>query len=354
MKLIIFLVCISLVLTACGQQTERTLTIGAILPLSGPAAVWGLSTQEGMLLAQEELAAQGKNITIIYEDSQGKPAEGVTAYNKVKENSDVIFTVLSRVTVPILPLSHADKKPLIMTVVSAKDVTLKSKYAFRFYANERGYADPHFAAITREEYPSLAVVYVNDEYGISVATVVREEATKRGIHIVADESFDPGTTDFKTTLLKVKDAQPSGVVVIGATPTDTVGVLKQFREFHINATFIDVSTVLSIKEFRTSDAEGAYTVAFPFTLQQSGAEFREKYIAHYGKEPFFPAAFGYDMVKMVAAASGGKSMDGEELNARLRTLGDIDTANGVVRVQQNGEINPPMYRVKIVDNALVY
>ena len=46
-------------------------------------------------------------------------------------------------------------------------------------------------------------------------------------------------------------------------------------------------------------------------------------------------------------------MGGEELIQNIYALKTFDSSNGKVEVKNNGEINPDLYPVKIVNNELV-
>ena len=70
------------------EGKKDVIKIGAILPLTGPAAQYGKMLKNGMELAKEEINANsgvdGKQIEIIYEDDQSQAAAGVSAINKLK------------------------------------------------------------------------------------------------------------------------------------------------------------------------------------------------------------------------------------------------------------------------------
>ena len=342
-------------LAGCAEVIEQPLKIGAILPLSGPAAWWGEQVRNGMDVAIQELAEQGMTIDTIYEDSKAQSAEGVTAYNKLNniDDVDVVFSIFSRVSIPLVSLADEDNLPLIMSIVAAKDAPAKSMYAFRFYATSRQYADPHFDSIDKEIYDKIAVLYVNDEYGTDINRVVLERAQEKGIEIVSTEAFDPGTTDFRTHLLKIKSKNPKALVFIGATPPETINSVQQMRELKLDVDFIETAPLLSAEPILKAvgeAAEGAITTAFPFTLEQTGSTFRQKYKMIYGEEPAIPAAFGYDMVKLVVKASNGKSS--EDLAQKIADLKQFESLNGPIDIQSTGEINPELYSVKIVDGKL--
>jgi branched-chain amino acid transport system substrate-binding protein len=342
-----------------SEQAEEPLKIGVIAPLSGGAAIWGESTREGMELAREELAAEGVNITIIYEDSEANAAKGLAAYSKLRDidNVDLVFSEFSRVSVPLVSLADADKKPLIMTLVSADGVTEKSNYTFRFFTTARQVVDPHFEErVSKDKYESIAILHLSDEFGESVAKWIRQRAAERAIEIVADEKFDPNALDFRTQLTKIKDRAPKALLFVPATPTESAGIVKQARELQLATDLFEASSVLSIKSARDAAGEGiegVYTNAYPFTLELTGGDFRAKYIERYSKDPLSPAGFGYDVVQLIAKASGGKRMGGQQLVQSIKALNTFQSIMGNITIQPNGEINPDIHSVRIVNGTLV-
>ncbi|MBI3260592.1 MAG: ABC transporter substrate-binding protein [Ignavibacteriae bacterium] len=59
-------------------QPASARKIGVIVPLTGKSAVWGEAVKESI-----DLAASGKNIEVVFEDSQCDPKKAVTALTKV-------------------------------------------------------------------------------------------------------------------------------------------------------------------------------------------------------------------------------------------------------------------------------
>ncbi len=358
---ILFLVLVGvLIFVGCAKQSsqeEKYLKIGAILPLSGPAAIWGESIRNGMELAKQELTAKNLSIKIIYEDSQAKPSVGLSAYNKLvqEDHVNMIVSAFSRVSVPLISLVNQDRVPLVMTLVSAKGVTTKSPYAFRFYSPEKDYAAPSFEVL-RKGYTSIGLLYLNDEYGTSVAQAIRDKAVESNILILIEESFEPETTDFRTQLLKIKRKNPQALLFVGAVPVEVVNAVKQVKEMQLSSVFFEASPnlgVASVRETAGKSAEGVFTLAYPFTLGSTGIDFTEKYRIKYGEAPLYTAGMGYDMAMLVAKASESKAMTGSVLVEKIMALNSFDSTNGPVQIQPNREINPPLYVVKIVNGSLV-
>jgi branched-chain amino acid transport system substrate-binding protein len=347
-KFVVAILCVAVILVSCApavEKLEKPLKIGAILPLTGPAAIWGENIRNGMLIAQEDLAKQGITVDIVFEDSQAKPDVGLTAYRKLKDIDGVnmVISAFSRVSVPLVPIIDSDKTPLMMTLVSAKGVAEQSPYSFRFYSNERQYVEPQFAWMTADKYPTVAVLWINDDFGAAVHEVILEQAKSKGIDTVADEKYDPNSVDFRTQLTKIKVKNPSAVLFVGSVPPEVSNALKQMREMGITADFIENSAALASPAARQAAgaaAEGAVTMAFPFSLGATGDAFKQAYKQRFNADPNFGAAFGYDMVKLVGQASQGKAMTGDALAQSIIAVQSFESLNGPVSILPNGEINP--------------
>ncbi|MFQ5686777.1 MAG: ABC transporter substrate-binding protein, partial [Candidatus Scalindua sp.] len=112
--------------------------IGVILPLTGPSAVIGEWNKNGIEIALEMTGLNNK-IDIIYEDSKNDPKTGISAFNKLTSinNSNLVISSLSGISVPLIPLSKTNKTPLFLLMVSYPDITKQSEYCFRYHVTSR-------------------------------------------------------------------------------------------------------------------------------------------------------------------------------------------------------------------------
>lgn len=332
------------------DDKNKELTIGAILPLSGPSAIWGENIKNGMELAKKDLEKEGIGLNVVYEDSKADPNEGINAYNKLVniDDVDVIFSAFSRVSVPLVSLSDNDKVPLIMTAVAVDGITDQSPYAFRFFADAKTHATTHFDTLLSKGYNQIGVLYINDEYGVSVREYIEKESIEKGIEISNIESYAPGDLDFRTQLLKIKSSKPNAIMVVVTNPSEIINVVKQVKELDIDAYIFEASFLLSLGGVRQSLgnlSEGVYTLSF----EKVDDEFNDLYISVYGEPPFFAAGFGFDMVEIVGKAS--KQGNGD-LKEDLIELKEINGVSGNLIINTNGEINPKAKSVRIVDGEL--
>ncbi len=371
MKWIIAIIVIILIVAGVWYwQTNKVSTpvetgpikIGAILPLSGPVAIWGENIKNGMEIAKSELAQSGDSIDIIYEDSQGLPTPAISAFQKLADldKVNVVFSIFSRVSVPLVNLAKEKNIPLMMSVVSASGVANAEDGSFRFYSDAKQYVDPHLVWLTKEKYDEVAILAINDEFGSDVGKILKERLKEKDIKLIAEEKYAPNSTDFKTQLTKIKSSEPKAIIFIGSVPGEITNALRQVKELGIKTDFVEASASLvnvvtspaligSLGE-NANLAEGVYTIAFPFTIGKTGDDFKVKYREAYNQEPNFAAAFGYDMVMLTLRANGLK---GQDLSEKLVTVGNYESLNGPVSVLPSGEINPQTYSVRIVNGKIV-
>jgi len=322
-----------------SQNTNENVTIGAVLALSGPSAIWGESVKKGMDLA----LLNHPNLTVIYEDSKGTAADGVSAYQKLKlEEPDIFVSALSIVSVPLASLAKEDKKVMIITQSAANNIT--NEYAFRYYTDANHFATPSFESDDSplKNVKKIAVVYRNDEYAKSVASKIQELSAMQGKEIVFIESYTPNETDFSTILLKTKEANPEALLFVPTPPSESLAILKKVSEMDWNITTVEVSNVQSDPATQAKAPKMTfYTNQFAFSISGNSEEFKEKYKAKFGKEPNFVAAFGYDIVNLIA------SCPKEKMKECLESLDSVTGVTGTATNIVNNDIVLPMYLEKV-------
>ena len=333
-----------------GEEKEDVIKIGAILPLTGSASIWGESIQEGMEMALEEINQKNKGIIIFYEDSQANPSQGISAYRKLIDvnNVDIILSVFSGVTEPLINLVDEDKIPLIMTLVSSRGIADKSPYAIRFNVRAEQNAEiPFHPSMQISNYKKIALLYIKDEFGESVNNLIRTKAINENLNIVADESFLSEEMDFKTQLMKIKNEGTDIILFTAPAPIYLINFIKQKEELSVSGDVVDIAFLSSLDstiEALGEKSEGIFTPALPFTLEVTGNEFRELYQSKYQKKPIYTTALGYDIIKLIDQSSADKD--------KLISLGVFDSLNGELIIHPNGEINPPLYPARIKNKML--
>ncbi|MEI6553231.1 MAG: ABC transporter substrate-binding protein [bacterium] len=328
------------------NKDDGSLKIGAVLPMTGPSAIYGEFISKGMKLALSEI--KDNKIKLIIEDTQANPSFGVSAYQKVvNENSKVVVSAFSGVSVPLTKIALQNKIPLIMTIVAGAGVT--DDYSYRYYAKPEEYANPAFfdAISPIKNSGDIAVLYRNDEYGNSVKKVIEDLSKQTGHNILAEENYLPDTKDFKTQLTKIKASHPKALVFLAANQGEATTIIKDANELGLDTDIIEASANLANLNSLADLPAGKVYYSTNFSYLQDGGyvKFKDKYKAMYNQEPYFAASLGYDIVKLIVGCA--YNTNGMSINACLDGTKSVDGVTGKIDNITNHEINPPMQLVKI-------
>ncbi len=196
------------------------ITIGAILPLTGPGAVIGTEQMKGIQFAIKQQNAKGgvggHPINVVFEDDQAKPDQAVLAFNKLVglQHLPMIFTAYSGPSLAMAPLT-ARKHVLMLNAGAQADALGKaSPYLFNTLpttADEVGGMVKYLRAHGKS---TAAVLYENDAAGIGGRDDFVREFKAAGGKIVAQEPSQFGQTDYRAALLKLAAAKPQVLFVV--------------------------------------------------------------------------------------------------------------------------------------------
>lgn len=79
--------------SSTAENTGDTIVIGAIGPLTGSAADYGITATNGLKLAVEEVNAAGgvlgKQVVVSYQDDEGDTTKSLNAYNLLMDEGAV-------------------------------------------------------------------------------------------------------------------------------------------------------------------------------------------------------------------------------------------------------------------------
>jgi branched-chain amino acid transport system substrate-binding protein len=353
MKIIALLLLMIILIAGCVQQSElskESIKIGAIIPLTGPAASQRIYASQTAQMVEEDINAaggiSGRPVKIVVEDSQSSPSQGVTAFQKlVFEGSVAIFSMLSSVSVPLSYEADKAKIPLIMSLVTAKNATRGNTWAFRHYIT----ADRDAAAMAAYLYSigkiKAGIIAINDEYGASSS---QEFTDAFAGEIAATEKFDSTSMDFRTQLTKIKDTNPDAVYLIGFD-IHIINIVKQAKELRLNTT-LATTTLLTTPATQKEVApfvDVIYGTAGEYNLPNNtkATEFKQRYTEKFGQEPSAYAAYFYDSFMMFKKAIEN-SDDPESMRQSLENM-EYDGLLGKIRFLPSHDTDLQVYVFKL-------
>jgi len=266
---------------------QDTIKIANIVELSGPGTTAGTLFKNGVELAIKEINASGgilgKKITYTTEDTQSNPgvAKGLT--QKAVDND--VFAIFGPVYSGSIMVSMAESRrgevPNFTGGEAASITQQGNPYVFRT-AFGQSVSFPKLARYINTKSKSLAVVYVNNDFGKggrdTIAKLLEGSATK----IVADISTDAGQVDFSAAVLKAKQSNADAVFIY-TNEEESARALREFKKQGWNKPLIGETTLTGQKviELAGDAANGAVahvglTVDAP-QLKAFGAKFKTEY-----------------------------------------------------------------------------
>lgn len=337
----VVIVVVILILIGSTKKPAGDFTVGAVLSLTGPAAVWGESAKNGM-----ELALEGKDgMKVLFEDSKGVPADGISAFDRLQiQNVDISVSILSAVSASLAKTANERKLPLLATMTTADGIA--NNYTVRYFNDVTTYIEPAFTSpispvLSKKK---LAFIYRNDELGVSALKKIKEVSAREGKELVFTDVFKPNETDYLTILSKVKASGAEVLLFTDATPVEGTNILKKAVQLKLNIPIIEASGVFGDLGNR-KQVEGItfYSTAFDFVLPSNSTDFKAKYLAKYGKEANYGSAFGYDSINLLYQC---KEQRDDILNC-LKNLKQITGVSGVAKQVAPGDFVVTMHLEKV-------
>lgn len=337
--------------TSSPSSSVKPIKIGAILPLTGPIASAGEAAKHGIEKAVSDLAKEGKNIEVIYEDGQYDSKVSISAYNKFKIegiNALVVFGTPS--VMPLISLVNADHIPL-MALTLTPTYSTPNDYTFRMIASgvvtAKSGSDILIDKLGKKK---IAVMYLTNDYGVGVLKFFKEFVGTRAT-IVAEEGAATGVVDYRTQLTKIKAANPDGIYLAMAYKEAGLFV-KQAKELGISVPFVGDQPIDSPDFIATAGnaSEGTIVVS-PTTA--SVDSFSSEYKTAYGILPSYLSIKMYDSIKVLASVGEKcktENYTGECIKNALYALKDFPGLSFPINYDLNGDINDQLI-TRIVRNG---
>ena len=334
---------LALVMMACmvacggaqGDNGDDVIKIGGIGPLTGSYANYGTSVRNGAKIAVDEINAaggiDGKQIELLFEDSQADPESAVSAFGKLMDDGmDVsLGGVFSGETASITAAAVSDDVLLLTPSGSADKAIEGNDKAFRvcFYDSYQGAAAANYIK-DNDMATEVGILYESDyDYSVGLYDAFVAECEKLDLSIVETQTFTTTTnTDFST---QIDALVASGVklVFMPIYAEEASTFLTQAKgKFASDVYFFGadgLDGILGKVEQDPSIADNVLMLT-PFAADSEEANvkaFVEAYKKAYNATPDQFAADGYDAIYIIKAAiEAAGSTSGEELAKAMTTL----------------------------------
>ena len=182
------------------------LSMGCILPLSGPYRAFGNRALMGVELALSQFNSQPdvNPIQLVIKDSKGDHNEAARAVESLALTHKVIGLIGPMITSESAAIKAQDLKVPIMTLTQKPDITKLGDYVFRNFLTPSLQVRAIVAYATQElGIKKFAVIYPEERYGISFMNKFWDELLLHGAEVVGIESYGLDQTDFADVIKKL-------------------------------------------------------------------------------------------------------------------------------------------------------
>jgi branched-chain amino acid transport system substrate-binding protein len=229
-------------LTGHASAQDKTIKIGAILPLSGNAASAGVHGKAAMETAVEIInnahpelgnfplarnaglaGLGGAKVELVFADNQGSPATGQNqALRLITEEKVVAITGAYQSGVTLTASAIAEKYgiPFLSGESVAANLTERGfKWFFRTTPVAADFAKDYYDFLKDMKAKGaktdvVALVHDNTEYGTSVSSVITSVFKSNGDSAPLDIAYAPNATDVQSQVLQLKEKKPDVVIMI--------------------------------------------------------------------------------------------------------------------------------------------
>ena len=329
------------------KDRSGEISIGVVLPVTGPLASTGELMKQGLELALDEINNThlgDTRLKFIVEDDTGTPEGAVAAYNKLihQEGVSVILgPATSSATQAAFPIAQENGVVAISPTSGARGLSAIGDFVFRVpLATNIVALKGVEATYTKLGYQRVATLYdETDLFSTDRDAALQEAFTAIGVEVLTMEVFQSGDTDFSTQLTRIKSLNPDAIFV-SVLPPEKSSILIQAHELGISAPIL-MSSLTSVEvEAAGVAAEGAIT--FIGWLSTDDTPGNQAFVANYsetfGRTPDVFATASYTSVYILAEAiKNAESTDAISIRDALANISDFDTVFGKFSFNADGD-----------------
>ncbi len=297
--------------------TDTEVIFGTHTDLTGPIALYGVESVNGVNMRFDEINAEGgihgRTLRLIAEDTQYQVPDSLRAANKLIHR-DRIFAMLGALGTPnnnaVFPEQFKAGIPNLFPLTGSIQM-VEPLHPLKFtargiYYYEMRTAVRHFVGTVGLQRP--CVIYIDNDYGQEIYDGVFDQAEEMGIEIVATSSHRSTESEFTATVLKLKEAN-CDLVILGTVVRDTILLFETARKMAWEGvTFVGNNAAAGqpVANIESGASEGYYAFSHMSQIypeieeDQSRIDWHKRYVELYGAAPDVPAMESYRNADLVA------------------------------------------------------
>jgi len=347
--------------TSTTSATNKPFEIGTMLTLTGPFALVGQDMLQGEELAVSEINASGAlpmKLDLNAGDHKGGDVDLAVAAARKQIDVNHISIMLSswpNITVALAPLDGASNIGTLNGGGNGLDLM-----GVPWLVNTRDLLDQFFQPLLAYfantlHVKNIAIIGSTEESGVEGADMAQFFAPGLGMKVVDVEQHEPGLTDYKSLITKIKAAHPDGLVIT-SYGDDISYIVRDAKQMGLNVPICTFGTVYDtgIAAVGADVHQGLYAAEDSFntdtTLPWAQAFIKNYAAANPGVTVEIYAANYYELVYMVKDAisyvinNGGDPYNGKQIYDAILKIGTFKSlyGDGTMKLLPNGTVIKPV------------
>lgn len=328
-------------LSGCGGKTggavssgaKNAAKIGFTAALTGGAAAYGKSEEEGVRLAVEEINKKGDfPIDLLVEDTKAVPADSMNATKKLIQEkvSLIIGPMTSNEAKAAGPIIQNAKVPSLEISVTAENITDIGDCIFRNSVPESKNI-PQTVKKTHKllGYKTAAILYAHDnEQHVTAQKYFQKTMEEEGVKVIDVETFGSKDSEYSAQLTNIQHKAPD-VIVVCSYYQEGSRILKKMREMGMDQPVLGDNGFVSpeLGKMAGAAADNVYVSSMwsADRKDEKVQKFVENYTKAYGRAPDQFAASAYDGIYMAmdAMQRAGTTTDHKKIRDALAQMKDF-------------------------------
>lgn len=328
-------------ISGCGGKTggavssgaKNAAKIGFTAALTGGAAAYGKSEEEGVRLAVEEINKKGDfPIDLLVEDTKAVPADSMNATKKlIQEKVSLIIGPMTSNEAKAAGLIIQNAKvPSLEISVTAENITDIGDCIFRNSVPESKNI-PQTVKKTHKllGYKTAAILYAHDnEQHVTAQKYFQKTMEEEGVQVIDVETFGSKDSEYSAQLTNIQHKAPD-VIVVCSYYQEGSRILKKMREMGMDQPVLGDNGFVSpeLGKMAGAAADNVYVSSMwsADRKDEKVQKFVENYTKAYGRAPDQFAASAYDGVYMAmdAMQRAGTTTDHKKIRDALAQMKDF-------------------------------
>lgn len=214
-----------------SPTTTEKIKIGVPVPLTGTTANWGKDIANAVTFANEIIG--GGQYSLVIEDDKCDPREAVSIAHKFAEVDGIKFSIGHACSGPLLATAPIYERAGVIAIyasASAAKISDAGDYIFRTWPSD-GVGVMTLSRYIAIRHKRVGILTEQTEYAQGIQDGIMKNA---GTFEVFPEEYMPGTTDFRSLLLRLQQKRIDALVLNPQGDGTLIPMLTQLQQLHFN------------------------------------------------------------------------------------------------------------------------